>query len=233
MCDITFDLGSYTHWSVHEITLEVSWCNYMEWGYIMPKFRVSYGGAAAEIDYLVCDNGAHNHMPHDEALNYMQVWYVEHGYQRFYLFIDEAIDAGDYSGSQVMTNAIYSQIRNAHFGLDLMNGVRYVLFGHDDGVFPGNALGWADAPGERVFIADQTCDDYVAQSSGAFTDVQVEKVVLMHECGHTISIIERDGDDEQYCSNSFCVMDGCGGDNCDDNPWYCQIHWNLRQFPAF
>lgn len=235
-CDITINLGSYTHGSLHEIMLEVSWCDYREWGYKMPKFRVHYGGAAAEIDYLVCDNGAHNHRPHDEVLNYLQVWYVEHGYQRFYLFIDEAINSDDYPGSQVMTEAIYGQIRNDHFGLDWMNGVRYILFGHDDGVYPDrDALGWADAPGERVFIADQTCDDYAFWWGwlGGFNDIQVEKVVLMHECGHTINIIQWAGNNEQYCSNTFCVMAECGGDNCDDNPWYCQTHWNLRQFPNF
>lgn len=234
-CDITVPLGSYTHGSMHEIMLEVSWCDYREWGYEMPKFRVHYGGAAAEIDYLVCDNGAHNHRPHDDVLNYMQVWYVEHGYQRFSLFIDDAINTSDYPGSSVMTNDIYNDIRTDHFDYDYMNGVKYVLFGHDDGVFEGDALGWADAPGERVFIADQTCDDYAFWNGwlGGFNDVQVEKVLIMHECGHSISIIERSGDDEQYCSQTWCVMALCGGDNCDDNPWYCQNHWNLRQFPAF
>jgi hypothetical protein len=237
-CDLTFDLGSYTHGSVHEIMLEVSWCNYMEWGYKMPKFRVHYGGTAAEIDYLVCDNGAHNHRPHDETLNYMQVYFVEHGYQRYHLFIDDAI-TNDWGTEMVWSE--YNTVQDQHFDLDYMDGVKYILFGHY-WTSNHNILGITRSAGaDDMFIADQAGDDYAFWWGWFyhFNDVQVEKVVTMHECGHSIDIIEwtdadgdGDVDDELYCNNSFCIMATCG-DNGDDNPWYCQIHWDLRDFPEF
>lgn len=219
-CDLTFDLGSYTQGSTHEIMLEVSWCNYMEWGYIMPKFRVSYGGAAAEIDYLVCDSGAHNHMPHNEVLNYMQVYFVEHGYQRYSLFINESITN---TWGNDMTWEIYDDIKEAHFQFDYLTGAKYVLFGHY--WYNHSVCGITRYLGaEDIFIADQKNDDYAAEHWYEVNAIQAEKVVLMHECGHSIEI-------QHYCTNSFCVMNYLGSDNCDDYPYYCQYHWDQRDFP--
>jgi len=229
-CDITYQLGSYTHGSYHEIMLEVSWCDYREWGYKMPKFRVHYGGAAAEIDYLYSNNEGYNHRPSDDILNYMQVWYVEFGYQRYHLFIDDAINADTY-GASTMTGEIYNQIMNNHFDLNYMYGVNYLLVGHYDEV--GTTCGWNY--GEQIFIADQACANY-ASSYGwlGFSHMDVTRCVLMHECGHSIHIYEGSGGNEQYCSNTFCVMSQVNIDNCAiDNPWYCQTHWDEADFPDF
>jgi hypothetical protein len=233
-CDITINLGSYTHGSLHEIMLEVSWCDYKEWGYKMPKFRVHYGGAAAEIDYLYSNNEGYSHRPSDDILNYIQVWYVEHGYQRYYLFIDDAINADGY-GASTMTDGIYNQIMNDHFDLNWMYGVKYVLVGHYDDDGP-NVCGWADVGGERIFIADQACADYAFWNGWVtgFDHMDVTRVALMHECGHSINIYEGSGGNEQYCSNTFCVMAMGNVDNCGvENSWYCQTHWNERDFPDF
>ncbi len=51
----------------------------------------------------------------------------------------------------------------------------------------------------------------------------VEENVLLHECGHSIDIIEHLGGYEQYFSNTYCCMALVSGDNVN-NPWYCQHH---------
>jgi hypothetical protein len=232
-CEITFNLGSYTHGSFHEIMIEVSWCNYMEWGYKLSKFRVSYGGAAAEIDYLSSPNDRWSNVPSADVINYIQVWYVEHGYQRYSLFIDDEINADNYFGSAYMTGEIYQEIMTNNFDNNVY-GVNYILFGHYDQ--SANTFGWNW--GNEIFIADEKCAEY-ANAWGwlyGFGQNEVSTVTMMHEMGHSIGICDWSGNDEQYCTNSYCVMAQINVDNCWESgagSWYCQHHWDERNFPDF
>ncbi|UCE73790.1 MAG: hypothetical protein JSV56_12305 [Methanomassiliicoccales archaeon] len=65
------------------------------------------------------------------------------------------------------------------------------------------------------------------------TNWQIEAVVLMHELGHSIEIINLDSnDDEIYCPKGWCVMAKGSFTNCDNNPKYCSQHWGLRDLSS-
>lgn len=226
-CDITFDLGDYAKNSSHEIMLQVHWCSYKEWGWKLSKFRVHYAAVFAEVDYM------EGHRPHDSVISYIENYYVDHGYQRFTFVIDDQVPFDDEVTMAEYNNNYY----NVYFDHTGQAGTwKYVLFGHYDADGHQYA-GWTDqVGGNKIFIADQANDDYANDWwnhwIGGVTDTQVEKVVLMHEGGHSINICELDGQGQEvYCSNSFCVMATVNWDNCDDNPYYCTYHWGQRDFP--
>jgi hypothetical protein len=61
------------------------------------------------------------------------------------------------------------------------------------------------------------------------TEWQAEAVVLMHEVGHSIDIINYDSSwDEIYCPTKWCVMSKGNYENCQDSPAYCSQHWGQR-----
>jgi len=226
-CDITVDLGNYARNSLHEIMIQVHWCYYKEWGYRLTKFRVHYAAVNAEIDFM------DGHRPHDDVLSYIGTYYTVRGYQRFTFVVDDQVPHDDVVTWPNEYNNNYYNVWFDHRG---QAGLwKYVLFGHNSDM--AGVLGWCDqVGGNRIFIADQACDDYANDWwnywIGGVRDTQVEKVVLMHEGGHSISIIELDAQGfEFYCTNSFCVMATVNWDNCDDNPYYCTYHWARRVFP--
>ena len=225
-CDITFNLGNYATNSSHEIMIQVHWCYYKEWGYRLTKFRVHYAAVNAEIDFM------DGHRPHDDVLSYIGTYYTVRGYQRFTFVVDEQVPHDD----QVTWNEYNNNYYNVWFDHIGQAGLwKYVLFGHSSDM--AGVFGWTDQlGGNRIFIADQTCDDYANDWwnywIGGVRDTQVEKLVLMHEGGHSIRICELDGQGhEVYCSNTFCVMATVSWDNCDDNPYYCTYHWSQRRYP--
>jgi hypothetical protein len=225
-CDITFDLGNYATNSSHEIMLQVHWCYYKEWGYKLSKFRVHYEAVYGEIDYM------DGHRPHDDVISYIQDYYKDHGYARFTFVIDDQVPHDDQVTMAEYNNNYY----NVYFDHRGQAGAwKYVLFGHHTPL--AGVCGWTDqVGGNRIFVADQTCDDYAYdwwnRWFGGVTETQVEKLVLMHEGGHSINILEVDAHgDEVYCSNSFCVMSTVNWDSCDDHPYYCTFHWEQRSFP--
>ena len=179
-----------------------------------------------EIDYIT------GHRPHNTVLNYIVEYYRTHpistGYSGIHLVFevdDEIPYQADY---EYMTTDIFAEIKSVFFDAANRAGIyRYCIFGCRDA---HGSLGWAYAPGADIFIADQSCDEYADDWwnhwFGGVTHEQVEKVVLMHELGHNINIIDKDTQgNEVYCSDSHCVMALVNWDNCDDNPYYCDHHW--------
>jgi hypothetical protein len=237
-CDITLSLGSYTQDSVHEIVLDVWWCDYREWGYKMPKFRVHYGGAAAEIDYLYSPSQGWNSMPTSDMLNYMQVYYVEHGYKRYSLFIDQGLNA-DVNGGEVTDWTEYNNIYHDYFTYQWY-GVKYLLFGYYSWLGT-NVVGWTwPKGGDMMFVATQSCANYAGYFGWwyGFDTYDVMLLAMMHECGHSIYIMDGSGteeDPEVYCYNSHCIMHSVCVHNCVhaslNNCYYCQHHWDERLFP--
>lgn len=105
----------------------------------------------------------------------------------------------------------------------------------------GNLLGWSNYFG--AFI-----DCEAVNNNGALqgtTPEKVEKVVLLHEVGHCINIVEldsgtdedNDGTIENYCNNESCIMakgetflwtNIATGVITLDSPMYCAHHWYLH-----
>ena len=97
-------------------------------------------------------------------------------------------------------------------------------------------LGWASGFG--AFINKEKVNSQEGLNVLWLTDrIRVEKVVLLHEIGHTLNVITRNSEDkEDYCSNLGCIMSGAdewwdilGGISqvvvlWSNSPRYCQTH---------
>jgi len=219
----TLSLGNYDKKSHHIVTLEIWSGSYVEKGWILELFRVHYAALFVEIDYMP------GHKPHEETLNYISEYYINHGYERVKFVVDDEVPADDTISDY---NEFYNEYIKKYFDHLGKAKWKYCLFGQYYSI--KDYLGVTFAK-KYIFIADQACDNFANNwfnhYIGGVTEVQVEKVVLMHEVGHTVHIGDFEDSTEIYCSNSFCVMAKVNWDNCDDSPYYCAHHWSQRKFP--
>lgn len=223
-------LGDYGKYSKHEVAVEVQWGYYMDWGwelrlYTSPdsqsdQFRVHYIGVSFEIDWMP------GHQPSSAYLSYMVTYYKNHGYQRPELYYSEQVPEEE----NLSTSEYDSLYYNVYFDCKGYPGWKYVLFGHYSEDYP-NALGWTNQKGgDKIFIADQKCANWA--SDNGVTKDQVVRVAMMHESGHSISIVDTSWGEEVYCTNSFCVMAHANLDSMSQSePYYCGHHWSQRVFP--
>ncbi|MFX1513984.1 MAG: hypothetical protein ACFFCQ_15500 [Promethearchaeota archaeon] len=220
------NLGTYNQNSSHKLTLQVRWGSYKEWGWkilLQPRsdgLLVHYRAVAYEVDYMT------GHKPHVGVLNYIESYYCLRGFERIEFFIDDLVT----HDSQVTVTEYYNNYYNKKFDHRGESLWKYILFGHKTA---SSALGWAYPNSDKIFIADAACDDY-ANWHFWVSHVQVEKVVLMHECGHSIGIIDYySNNNENYCKTAACVMAKVSAwfGNCNNAPWYCYHHWKQRNFP--
>jgi len=203
----------------------------------IPRSLLRLGSSFVEIDYL------EGHRPHDSVLSYIIGYYTSHpissGYSGIHLVfdVDDEIPANvlDANNDGLMSSSERQAIKSNpnYWDPDRKGIFRYCIFCDRFAVEANrdsDTLGYAKAPGDDLNIADGACDAYANNwwnhNIGGVTEEQVEKVVLMHELGHSINIIDRDvNGNEVYCSDSHCVMSKVNWDNCDDNPYYCAHHW--------
>lgn len=223
----TFNLGSYTQESSHKLALQVRYGAAAENGWklmLQPNsggLLVHYLAVSYEIDYM------DGHEPHTSVIDYIEDYYIKHGFARIEFTIDDEVTHDD-----ALSLTEYNSYYNSYFDHSGVSRWKYVLFGHKGEGDYASSLGWAYVSGTKVFIADNACDSY-ANSYLWVTHAEVEQVVLMHECGHSIGIIDYDSNgDEDYCSVGGCVMNKVNAfTNCGSYPWYCYHHWGQRNFP--
>jgi len=199
-----------------------------------------YPDLFVEIDYMS------GHRPHESVLRYIENYYATHpissGYSGIHLVfeVDDEIPPNvlDTNNDGFMSSAERRAIKNnPNYWDPDRNGIfRYCIFcdrfAAEADIDP-DTMGYAEAPGDDLNIADGACDayanDWFNHWIGGVTEEQVEKVILMHELGHCINIIDWtwvNGErKEDYCDNTHCVMAKVNWDNCDDKPYYCSHHW--------
>ena len=126
---------------------------------------------------------------------------------------------------------------------------KWVLYGLNDGSLDENgkvrdAMGICKTSvpafdgGNYIFIADEKNDDF-AQSFGGITEWEVEAVILMHELGHSIGIVDpykiNDIYVENYDDDHTSVMAKVRRANCDASPYihYSDEYWNLADLSYY
>lgn len=185
-----------------------------------------------EIDYMTGCN------PSNAALNYFSSYYLSLG-------ITVHVITTEVADSQLLAIGVSYDSLDAnecnlieqHFHNYSTTHV-YVFYAK---AIEGDLLGWSNYFG--AFI-----DCEAVNNNGALqgtTPEKVEKVVLLHEVGHCINIVEldsgidedNDGTIENYCNNESCIMakgetflwtNIATGVITLDEPKYCAHHWALH-----
>jgi len=213
-----------------------------------------------EIDYM------EDHKPTDSVLTYIQNYYIERGISlKFH--VDDTVPY-----DSVVTKTEFWAIENEYNNKgddwacgDHRTGVyfskwKWVLFGAE---YEKPWNGFCNVPltdeeelawilstngGNYIFIADKLNDDAASGwSSEGVTPEEVEAVVLMHEMGHSIGILnlrldlfDDDGDGDRlewiefYDLNSKSVMARLTTKNCNADPiGYSIYYWMMKNLQYY
>lgn len=226
------NLGDFQDNSIHTITLQINYGGYTEQGWILELFRIHHEGYYYEVDYM---EGLD---PRQDALNYIEEYYINHGYHRIEFYVDDEIPFDSetswsvdyYSGE--LENCEYKDIEVHYYTLEhnIDPKWKYIVYGNQLEDEPG-ALGATNIlGGEYVFIARGKCDNWADQNF--ISRINAERAVVIHEIGHTVHIGDwnHSTGDEIYCFNAKCVMAMASEHNCITYPFYCAHHWHQREF---
>ncbi|UCE36335.1 MAG: PKD domain-containing protein [Thermoplasmata archaeon] len=209
--------------------------NYQEYALRGKGAKPNYKDLFVEIDYMS------GHKPRDSVLDYIEDYYSDRGIHLLFE-VDEQVPH-----DSSMTSAEWDSYHSTY--LDNVGTHKHVIFMHK---YHDGSLGVCTLPipDDQTIIADQECEDWVLQHNlmhaaiaalmgiiaGAIyyalmhiTEWQAEAVVLMHELGHSINIVDFNPYPvEDYCSDKSCVMALGNYKNCKSNPGYCSHHWSQR-----
>ncbi len=236
------DLGDYSFDSLR--TLKLTYTDSV----VSPGYRIivinqpHHDAGWVEVDYFS------GHAPASSDLNYLESYYIVHGYNRADFFLSSAITGSDYTNyknldiSSTSSSSDWGYLRNKYFA-NKGNTPKYewCLFAHylyANGQLWAGVLGahWSSYLTGGIAIHDQLMMDYRSgwnpPSMSAY-----RRTVLMHEYGHHIDIIDRNSQGgEIYCSNIYCCMHAAftvAGYNVNEAPWYCAHHWSQNDFPGW
>jgi len=213
-----------------------------------------------EIDYM------EGHRPTDSVLTYIQNYYIERGISvtfhvndtvpydsvvtktEFWAIENEYNNKGDdWAGGDHRTGVYFSKWKWVLFGAEYekpWNGFCNVPLTDEE------ELAWilSTNGGNYIFIADKLNDDAASGwSSEGVTPEEVEAVVLMHEMGHSIGILnlrldlfDDDGDGDRlewvefYDLNSKSVMARLTTKNCNADPiGYSIYYWMMKNLQYY
>jgi parallel beta-helix repeat protein len=213
-----------------------------------------------EIDYM------EGHRPTDTVLTYIQNYYIERGISvtfhvndtvpydsvvtktEFWAIENEYNNKGDdWAGGDHRTGVYFSKWKWVLFGAEYekpWNGFCNVPLTDEE------ELAWilSTNGGNYIFIADKLNDDAASGwSSEGVTPEEVEAVVLMHEMGHSIGILnlrldlfDDDGDGDRlewvefYDLNSKSVMARLTTKNCNADPiGYSIYYWMMKNLQYY
>jgi len=226
-----FSLGDYTDDSIHEVTLELEYGGYAEWGKILTINRIHHFAGAVEIDYM------EGHCPSNEDLDVLEAYFIYLDYHRAEFHMDQQVpyiyelDLGNRETGLSQQYLSYENSYRQHSGTDWewMLFIHYGLWNVASillGLHFGGNMG--------IVMHDQFIIDYsnwlFSPSLSAF-----RRTVMLHEYGHHINIIDREHDgDERYCVNDYCTMSAVDVGfwfNVLSYPWYCDHHWSEHKWP--
>jgi len=157
-----------------------------------------------EIDYMS------GYAPSTEATNYFVSYYRELGIA-VHLTVDDEISNGQLTAMGISPESLTSSecsLIEQRFH-DNPDTHVYVFYAKAVGnPSESEPLGWASESG--AFVSKELVDANEGLRVLWLTDrIRSEKVILLHEIGHTLNVITRDSDGkEDYCSNFGCIMAG-------------------------
>lgn len=231
------NIGNYGDDTIHELKVDIWSSSLVECGKKITILQVHHKGGYIDVDYMP------NNEPSDTELNYIESYYVTHGYHRIDLQkADNPVPhvewflmgnlANDPGGFWEYYNA-YSDHKNdpqwewmiwVHKVKDENGAVSWlgahITGGESDGccgiVIHDDLLFWG------------AYNKYFISWSAA------RKSCSMHEIGHHYNIIDVDSQGKEvYCSNPLCCMALASMVWAMETPWYCAHHWDQRFFPGW
>jgi hypothetical protein len=237
-CDYTvpghfiISLGTYAQ-GVHWLKLEIKWGFYTEFGWKidLSNFRVDYAAMSVQADYMP------GMAPIQDALNYIQTYYSDHGPERVTFFVTNQVAETRF----LTANAYFNNYVNANPSTYLHNGDtcwNYVIFGEyasDDGTSANSAVGYSfggGAPGQTspfFFIAEQQIRDCIGNflcTLWPASETAAQKSITMHEFGHDVGMIHNPS-----WLNSDIYAVAVNGQSVRDSPVYAIGDWVNRVFP--
>jgi hypothetical protein len=224
-----FNIGSYAEGSMHELIVEIYWGGLSETGWRIDALWVHYESIYVEVDYMGAGEGCSGHRPTDTCLRHMQDYYKVHGYERVVFVIDQSLTHDNDIADDTEFQTLYYSPHFNHIG---QQHWRYMLFAHY-GPFP--YLGWASLVPHRD--ACVIFDTSVLEFTLVFLRPHEwgRRLVVMHEVGHTLNILNSTDGAEVYCKNSYCCMayPWPVPYSLVEYPWYCGFHWSLRSQPLW
>lgn len=189
-----------------------------------------------EIDYLS------EYKPNQNVLNYLTTYYSILETECYpngitvHITVDDNVTNSQLSSigvtSETLSSSECAKIESKFH--DNPNTYLYVFYAKS---FYENALGWA-SNSFGAFLATQSIYDcanadwWYAWLVGDVTHEELEQVVLLHEVGHCVGILDTDSSgDEIYCSIKACAMNyadnsNWDGTNADGTCTYCFHHAN-------
>ena len=212
---------------------------------------VDLGGDPTEQDLWVEIDYMDGHKPKQGVLNYIKQYYNNKDITIHW----EVSDTADIPHANHFTDATWETTADTYYDGDNHKTHVHILFVHNP-ESGSSTLGAAWYVGAVMY--DKACEDYADDNNDDWYDPwdedvshsQVQKVVLMHELGHCIEIIDRySGGNERYCDDGHdkwrnwppgyvwvwdgfgyksCVMAHVNEKNSRDSPWYCDEHWALH-----
>jgi PKD repeat protein len=240
--EVTYGLNPLSSGDKHGDSDDDGLENYREYALRGKGAKPNYKDLFVEVDYMS------GHKPRDSVLDYIEGYYSSRGIHLLFE-VDEQVPH-DNSMTQAEWDSYHSTYQ------DNAGTHKHVVYIHK---YHKGSLGVKRGIGmDQVVIADQENDDWVLGWNAAMiaaaaliaiaggliagpiaaaaylavmliTEWQAEAVVLMHELGHSIDIIDYDSNwDEDYCSDQNCVMALGNYKNCKDDPGYCSHHWSQR-----
>jgi PKD repeat protein len=224
--------------------------NYREYSLRNKGAKPNYKDLFVEVDYMP------GHYPHTTGLDYIEDYYSARGIHLLFE-IDEEIPHDDITTQAEWDtlHSTYQDFKGTHkhviyvhkyksnkgeypLGVKRGSGMDQVVMSDqecDDSVVETNlaAAAAATAAAAVAFLIGGVIAAAAAWAATyalmSVTEWQMETVILMHELGHSIAIIDYDSNyKEDYCSDLFCVMALASFFSCDPNPKYCSHHWSLR-----
>ena len=216
---------------------------------------VDLGGDPTEQDLWVEIDYMDGHKPKQGVLDYIATYYENKDITIHW----EVSATADIPHVNHFTDATWETTADTYYDGDNEKTHVHVLFVHkpESG---SSRLGAAWYVGAVIY--DKACEDYADDNNDDWYDPwdedithsQVQKVVLMHEIGHCINIIDRySGGNERYCDDGHnkwrnwppgyvwvwdgfgykgCVMAHVNEKNARDSPWYCDEHWALHDLTS-
>ncbi|MHA1948768.1 MAG: hypothetical protein ACW987_02780 [Candidatus Thorarchaeota archaeon] len=221
-----WSLGDYADDSLHEVTIELYWGGYAEWGKKLTINRVHHLGGSVEVDYMA------GHEPPQDDLDVLEAYYINMGYHRAEFHKNDSIplvydfDLVDDNGYLSQQYWDYSNDYRDHAFDWQWEWMLWVHYCSDIGT-AGHIR-----PYYGIIIADQVLLD---EAWWPWTPPisAYRRSIALHEYGHHINIIDRHPDNrERYCINNYCAM-ALGLLNIVYYPWYCKHHWSLHRFPGW
>jgi hypothetical protein len=221
-----WSLGDYTYNSLHEVTIELQYGAYAEWGKKLTINRVHFLTGSVEIDYMS------GHAPSQDDLDVLEAYFITMNYNRVEFHLDDLIafvNIFNLSADGIWPSQQYSDYETMyrdHTGdrkWEWMLCLHYVSWKGSRASWWG--LHWGDY---GIFLHDQAMKDYPLCPISP-----IRRTVTLHEYGHHINIIDWWPDQtERYCVNIYCAMSNSLL-NLFNYPWYCEHHWSERRWPGW